>query len=357
MTPWVPPAFETSVLGPVRASGNARVTVQELVAWFGFARRGTRVNAYIHEALEAHGLVCTPALEKAFPNDTLTITLRYAPPPPPPPPPPPVATPELPHPFVVADKLIASQSEAKRVLSRLDALERACAYIVFAQLAALREPEGDAAAACHTILGPFVSNDTAPGPPISFGTWVELARRLSALRPAAHAAVAQVGATLLDDKALLQGLVEAVQIRNKLHHASNAPQASYTAAEPALVETEKALRSAMSPLFTGELVCVASTEAGETKAYRYRLRVLHGESTSFRVRHTETSHRMTKGWAYLELPGEAPLRLAPGIFCVEDAVTEQVQLFFCRTLALRPKQAVKLAAFVGLAEQKELLPT
>lgn len=76
---WVPPAFESSVLGPIRRGEKARITVQELVGWFGFSRRGTRVNEYIREAFEAHGLTCSPDLEKAFPNDTLTIVGKAAP--------------------------------------------------------------------------------------------------------------------------------------------------------------------------------------------------------------------------------------------------------------------------------------
>lgn len=351
MSPWVPPAFETSVLGPVRRGEKARVTVQELVEWFGFSRRGTQVNAYIRQAFDAHGLACSPDLEKAFPNDTLTIAGKGVPAPPP------VPVPKaLPYPFAVSDRLIATQSETKRVLSRLELIERSCAYLVFVQLAALRRPDGTMPAEALPILGPFVATDTSAGPPISFGTWIELGRRLSALRPAAHGRMARACAAIFGDGDLFHGLVQTVQIRNKLHHGPNVSQSEYAAAEPGLTATGGALRQAMAPVLDGELVMVAGTEVGEATAYRYRLRVLHGESPSFGVRHHETNLRMPAGWAHLVIEGEEPLRMAPGMFGVEDQVTEQVQLYVSRTLALRPKHVVKLVSLTGQPERKELLP-
>ncbi|HRG96214.1 MAG TPA: hypothetical protein PLR99_08205 [Polyangiaceae bacterium] len=351
-TLWVPPAFESSVLGPIRRGEKARVTVQELVEWFGFSRRGTRVNEYIREAFEAHGLTCSPALEKAFPNDTLTIVGKDLPvlvlPPP-------VAKP-LPYPFAVSDRRIATQSEAKRVVSRLNAIELSCAYLVFAQLAALRKPDGDLPTDAQPILAPFVTADASLGPPISFGTWLELGRRLAALRPVGHGSVASACEAAFRDAELSHGLVKAVQVRNKFQHGSNVPQAAYAAAEPDLTATGDALRLAMAPVLEGELVMVAATEVGEAATYRYRLRVLHGESVSFASRHLEANARMPPGWAHLMLEGEAPLRLAPGLFGVEDQVTEQVELYVCRTLALQAKQAVKLASLTGHADRKELLP-
>lgn len=354
MSPWVPPAFEASVLAPVRRGDKAHVTVQDLVSWFGFSRRGTRVNAYIREAFEAHGLTCSPDLEKAFPNDTLTIVGKaLAAPPPPPPPPAPRA---VPYPFAVSDRLIATQSQTKRVLSRLDLIERSCAYLVFVQLAALRTPDGTLPEQALPILGPFVGTDTSAGPPISFGTWVELGRRLSVLRPLGYTDAASACAAVFGEGDLRHGLVEAVQVRNKLHHGTNVSQEEYASAEPGLTATGDALRSAMAPVLEGDLVMVARTEVGETAAYRYHLRVLHGVTTSFGARSLETNARMAPGWAHLLLEGEEPLRLAPGIFGVEDQVTEQVQLYVCRTLALQPKQAVKLVSLTGQADRKELLP-
>lgn len=124
-----------------------------------------------------------------------------------------------------------------------------------------------------------------------------------------------------------------------------------------LVDVGGALRQALEPLLAAELVSVHRTDVGERDAYRYALRVLHGGNPYFRTRELETSARLTPGWGHLLREGRDPLRLAPGVFCHEDAATEEVGVYFCRTLALDPGQRVSLLALVGGAERKETLPT
>ena len=58
----------------------------------------------------------------------------------------------------------------------------------------------------------------------------------------------------------------------------------------------------------------------------------------------------------LDLPGIGPLRLAPGIVCIEDRANEQVRLFTSRTLALDSGQQLSLQSVVGSEEIKERLP-
>lgn len=350
MSVWVPPPFASSVLAPVREGETVRVTVTELVGWFGFTRRGARVNAYIREAFEAHGLVCAPALEAAFPGDTLAIHARNAAPTAPP-------VKELPHPFAATDALVATQSGANRVRTRLDLLERTLAYLVVAKLATLRSAAGTYADPVHRALAQLVTSDHSPGPPLSFGTWLDVARRLSAIAPSSEPRVAVAATALVADTDLMSDLTKVVQFRNKAHHGVSLPLSAYTEVEPTIERVGIDLRRVLRPLLEGELVCVCGTTVGESAAYRYRLRVLHGLSPYFPQRELETDFRMAAGWAYLLFDGHAPLRLAPGIYCAEDAVTEQVTLYFSRTLALRPKQAVRVVAFGAAEERKELLPS
>ena len=81
-----------------------------------------------------------------------------------------------------------------------------------------------------------------------------------------------------------------------------------------------------------------------------------GISRHFALRSVETSAKLVTRWAYLDVPGANPLRLAPGVFCQEDAETEEVRLFFARTLALDGGQKLRLLAIQGPRELKERLP-
>ena len=124
-----------------------------------------------------------------------------------------------------------------------------------------------------------------------------------------------------------------------------------------LVEVGGALRQALDPLLAAELVSVHRTAVDEREACHYALRVLHGDNAFFRTRELETSARLTPDWGHLLREGHQPLRLAPGVFCHEDEATEEVRVYFSRTLALDPGQRVSLLALVGGAERKETLPT
>jgi len=367
MSVWVPERFANAIVAAVRKGEKPRVAVRQLVQWFGFERRGSKVNGYILEAMRAHGIVCTPSLEGAFPEQELVFSSLV----------PsqgrgPTAVDEddvkttkrqradLPYPFAHFDAMVAVQSsEIKRVKTLLDAMERAMAYLVYCQLAALSERSGGTRSeSVRKVVAAHLSPDASSGPPVSFGTWVEFARRLameSGLDP--HPVLA-VGREVFGGTSSVGRMVErtAVPWRNKLAHAAGIPAATYAEAEPVLIFVDRGLRKALQPLLACELVCVKTTEVGEREAYRYRLRSLHGANRFFATRTLETSQKLVTGWAHL-LCGDFPiLRLAPGIYCVEDEASEEVELFFCSSLAIDPNRKVSLRAVSGTNERREITP-
>lgn len=344
------------LVAEVRQGKTPRVVVRDLVGWFGFDRRGAKVNGYIRSVMQQEGVVCAPALEAAFPEGELVFSsvvpmIVQAPP---------VAIPRpLPHPIAVFDAILEAQADvAKRVGTRLDAIERIVAYLVFADLAAVRAAgDGRYSPAVTELLKDVLPASGAAGPPLSFGTWVDYARKLGPfvdqsavpVRSAAQAFAGVLGGRIAN---------EIVPLRNKLKHGSNLPEAWFRDTEPSLEAVDHDLRRALEPLLECELFCVRETRPGEREAYLYDLRVLHGGGSFFRRRSLETSVKLTQGWAYLELPGvgAAPLRLAPGIACVEDQANEQVRLFFSRTLALAEGDRLVLQAVLGVDDLKERVP-
>ena len=73
MPPWVPREF-LALVHDIQQGKPASVTVREFVRWFGFPRRGSQVNAYILDAMRAHGITCTPAFDLVFADDPVTFT-------------------------------------------------------------------------------------------------------------------------------------------------------------------------------------------------------------------------------------------------------------------------------------------
>lgn len=347
------------VIAAVRGGQPQRVAVRDLVRWFGFERRGAKVNRYIRAVMAQEGVCSAPELEAAFLDGDLVFTPVGPVPPgfvPPPPSPPPSSSPrELPHPFAVFRQAISAQhSVSRRVGTRLDAIERLVAYLVFAELAWLREAgAGSYSVGVRTSLREVLPDGDDVGQPLSFGTWVECARKLAGLLPAGspiQRAAAAFG--------LLAPRVsnEVVPLRNKSKHAGILPEGWYREAEPPIEAVEKELERALEPLLDLDLFSVSRTHPGDREAYRYDVRVLRGISRHFPLLPRETSAKLAPSWAYLDVPGESPLRLAPGVFCQEDAETEEVRLFFARTLALDGGQKLRLLAIQGPDEIKERLP-
>lgn len=361
MSNWVPESF-ARLVDATRRGERPRVSVSELVGWFGFTRRGVQVNGYVRDAMRDAGVLCEPPFEKAFHDDELTFTtvtpiVILAPPPTAP-------ARELPHPVALFDAVITAQSNVtRRVSTRLEAIERLVALLVFALIALRRNAPGTRGVEeLRQIIDKHLPKAGATGAPVSFGSWVDLARRLSALRldpddPIAEAA-RRVFSPTPGGEALGEVLSSTVvRARNHLHHASIVPASVWHEADAMLVEIASALRQALAPLFAAEMVSVHRTTVREREASRYALRVLHGDGPYFRTRELETSALLTSRWAYLLREGHQPLRLAPGVFCLEDEATEAVSVYLCRTLALDPGQRVSLLALVGGAERKETLPT
>lgn len=345
------------VVAAVRGGQPQRVAVRDLVRWFGFERRGAKVNRYIRAVMTQEGVCSTPELEAAFPDGDLVFgpvgpVVQVAPPSPRPPPSPPR---ELPHPFAVFRQAISAQhSVSRRVGTRLDAIERLVAYLVFAELAWLREAgAGVYPVGVRSSLREVLPDGGDVGQPLSFGTWVDCARKLAGLVPAgspvqrAAAAFGPLAPRVSN---------EIVSLRNKSKHAGILPEGWYREAEPPIEAVEKELERALGPLLDLDLFSVSRTHPGDREAYRYDVRVLHGISRHFPLQSRETSAKLVPSWAYLDVPGTSPLRLAPGVFCQEDAETEEVHLFFARTLALDSGQKLSLQAIQGPNETKQLLP-
>lgn len=356
VTSWVPRSF-SDVVSEVHRGQQPRVRVRDLVVWFGFQRRGSVVNGYIREAMRVAGVTCSPALDSALHDEELVFTslqpiVVLAPVPAP------LRLP--PHPIAIFDSIIAAQADlSRRVATRLDAIERAIAFLVFAQLATLRSAEGYPDAV-RQQLSELLPTGAGAGPAVSFGTWVNLARHLAS-RTTQSDPLLDVSRDLFARQSGTKSLgvtleSEVVPQRNLFRHASNVSDNSWKEADLTLGKVYADLKRALVPLIDSELVCVHSTEVSHKHAYRYALRTLHGSDSFFPTRTLDTNDKLTTGWAYLLRPNTTPLRLAPGIFCEEDSATEQVKLFFSRSLALDAGQRISLLSVVGGTERKEALP-
>lgn len=344
------------VVAEVRLGKTPRVAVRDLVRWFGFDRRGAKVNNYIRSVMQQEGVRCSPALDAAYPEEELVFS-SVAPIVVVAPPPVSARVRERPHPIAVFSSIIAAQADlGNRLGTRLDAIERLVAYLFFAELASIRAAAGGTyPTPVEQLLEPVLPEDDGAGPPLSFGAWVELARKLVPLVPptpepvqlAARAFASDLGARVAS---------QVVPRRNKVKHGSNAAEEWFRETEPILEAIGSELLEALHPLLECELVSVSDTQPGEREAYLYEVRVLHGAGPFFPRRAFETSAKLTRGWAHLLVSDGPPLRLAPGIAAYEDKANEQVRLFFARSLALRPGDRVVLQAVVGLDERKERLP-
>lgn len=342
---WLPPQFIRLVESTHRGEAPT-VAVPELLRWFNFSRRGARVNAHLRGVMRAAGVTSTPTIDHAFHDSVLHFQVDG---------PPRAQQPPLPpraevYPVAVFDAIVSGQTEVVlRVRSQLDAVERLVAYLTFALIAIGRRDEGT----LREAIRPALPEGSTVGPPVSFGTWVELSRRLSREGEDPIAAAARVVFSAGSHGASLARVVEA---RNKFTHGSNLPESEWRSCEPLLVDVSARLRESLAPLLDADLACVRATAVGEREAYRYTLRVLRGGGPYFPARDIETAHKLTPRWAYLLRDAASPLRLAPGVFCQEDASTGAVQVFFARVIALDPEAPVKLRAVVGADDRTENLP-
>lgn len=355
----VPPSF-WSIVQAVERGENPRATAREIARWFGFDRRGSEVNRIVLQAMSNLGLRSSPPFDLARVDESITfspvtpivVTLSA-------PPAPPEASREAPHPRALFAARIAAQTDlVRRVHLRIDALERFTVYLVSALLAVARsENGGQTPDALLRIAARYLPRGEQPGAPVSFGSWVELAQQLAALCAGANDLIAASARGLFAPAApgaLLRDRV--VSARNEVHHASGIGAGRYREIETMLREVDAGLEETSRPLLDAELVCVHRTEPGETHAYRYTLRVLHGTSKIFLSRQLDTDAKLRPGWAHLLRDGLPPLRLAPLVFCLEDESTGEVETFFARSLALEPGQPVKLLALTGTQERTERMP-
>ncbi len=332
------------------------MVVRDLLRWFSFERRGAKVNAYILGVLQQEGLTCSPALDAAYPDGELTFAsvvplVVVAPAPR-------ASTRDQPYPIAVFSSIAAAQSDLRnRVVTRLDALERLVAYLVFAELASIRAGAGNTYRAPVTVLlRPLLpTHDAAAAAPLSFGKWVELARKLAPLVPETHDSIHQSALAFAGEVGSRVATI-AVPRRNKLAHGSNADEEWFSETESILEHLGDDLREALAPLLDCELVSTSKVRPGERENYLYELRVLHGTDTFFRRRSLETSVKLTPGWAHLVTPDGSFLRLSPGIAAFEDKANEQVRLFLARSLALDAGAWIKLQAILGGEQRNERLP-
>ncbi|MEZ4410293.1 MAG: hypothetical protein R3A52_28010 [Polyangiales bacterium] len=193
------------------------------------------------------------------------------------------------YPVAVFDAIVSGQTEViMRARSRLDAVERLVAYLTFA-LIAIGRKDGDA---LRVALRPALPDARASSPPVSFGAWVELARRLSREGDDPVAAAAR---EVFSDGSLSASLARVVEARNKLAHGSNLPESEWRSHESLLIDVAEPLRARLTPLLDADLACVRSTAVEEREAYRYTLRDLRGSGPYFAAREVETSHKLARG--------------------------------------------------------------
>ena len=264
---------------------------------------------------------------------------------------------EQPYPIAVFTSIAAAQSDLRnRVATRLDALERLVAYLVFAELASIRAGAGNTYPAPVTVLlRPLLPTQDAAAAPLSFGKWVDLARKLAPLVPSTNDSIRQSALAFAGE---VGGRVATIAVprRNNLAHGSNADEEWFSETESILERLGDDLREALAPLLDCELVSISKVRPGERENYIYELRVLHGTDTFFGRRSLETSVKLTPGWAHLVTPDGSFLRLTPGIAAFEDKANEQVRLFLARSLALDAGAWIKLQAILGGEQRNERLP-
>lgn len=356
-TGWTPALFR-ALIDAVRRGESPSATTRDLTRWFGFDRRGVQVDRLVLQAMSEHGIRSAPPFDLAGFEEILTFSsvsplVVVAPPPPP------VPSGSAQHPWALFAARIAAQTDlGRRVTLRVDALERLSIFLVSVLVAIARgSPGGQTLEAVRRLSARYLPRAEQPGAPVSFGAWVDLAQQIAPLVATSNDPLAAVLCVLFTTGmpgALLRDRV--VPVRNEIHHASGVGADRYREIEAMLQDTAAALVAALRPLLDAELVCVHRTEPGEDHVYRYALRVLHGASRAFLARDLETDAKLRPGWAHLLREGSAPLRLAPGVFCVEDEATSEVEVYFARTFALDPRQPQKLLALAGTRERTELLP-
>jgi hypothetical protein len=359
--PWVPPEFQ-ALVEDVKQGSRRTATVRDLVRWFGFERRGSKVNDYILGAMRAHGVTCTPAFDLVFADDRLTFSPLFppstpAPPPPAPAPPPPPAAPrDAAAPIAELARLVSTQTNtARRVNTRIDLVERIVVYLTTAMLCALREEDGgEHEGAVRKLLAPFLPGDERPAQPLSFGNWVSLARGLASASGGSTHPVLRAGAACGAGKSgpLVAVEREVVPLRNRFRHGTNLPEAAYREVEPLLETLTEALQQAARPLLDLDLVCLEDLEALSKDTFLHHLRVLQGHGSSFEVREVTLNEALRKGWAYLLVPGRPALRLAPGVWCEIDQATEEITVFLCRSLALEEGHTLSVTSLRGQHQKK-----
>ncbi len=357
MPPWVPREF-LALVHDIQQGKPASVTVRELVRWFGFPRRGSQVNAYILDAMRAHGITCTPAFDLVFADDLVTFSSLSPPRPPPPPaaPVPPAPPRDAPAPIAELQRLVSTQTNtARRVNSRIDLIERIVVYLTTSMLCTLREQNGgERTDPLREVLRPLVPDDAGPAQALSFGAWVDLARRLAAMGQSSAHPVLRAGAACRAGKSGPLATVEreVVPLRNRFRHGTNLPEPAYREVEPLLETATGALLEAARPLLDLDLIYAEELEALSKGSFRHRLRVLHGHGAAFEAREVVLNEALRKGWAYLLVPGYPALRLAPGVWCEPDQATEEISVYLCRSLALEEGQMVSVTSLRGQHQKK-----
>jgi hypothetical protein len=353
----IPDGF-SRVVSEVRQGRTPRVALRMLLGWFGFDRRGTRVNRYLRDVMAQESVRCAPDVEAVEPEGELTFSsvqtiVVVAPTPPAP-------RHAAPYPIAHLEASIAARADtAKRVTAKAALVELTIAYLAYAQMATLRAARGGLSA-LRRVLDGQLAHGGREGPPLSFGTWVDVTRRLAEVLdgdgPVHRASAAMVRGTrnAVPLGARIADIV--VSRRNKIAHTPNLSDAWYREAEASFDRVSNELRDALEPLLACDLILVHDTNVGRREAYRFDVRVLHGVSNFFPLRSIETSARLAKQWASLVLPDGEVLGLAPGIYCIEDGATGRVDLYYARTLALEPGHTVRVQAIDGDATRSVPLP-
>jgi type I restriction enzyme R subunit len=269
-----------------------------------------------------------------------------------------IAPKQMPYPIAVFDTLIGSQDTPfLRVKTRIDAIERALAFVVGIEIALLRESGGGTLGTkARAVFGKDL------GKPISMGTWLEYAWRLAALLPdASEAPEVRAVHAFVDDLGKPSELTkhlqtEIVPYRNTYTHGVTATEEQVAEREPAVHESWKRVKDALAPLADVTVVSYAKIiEARQSGVHRYSVRVHRGDSSIFVLDERDVAGAMEKEWCYLVRDGRAPLLLAPVMFCrAEKDWTREI--FVARTLQIEPGSKVDAMGLVTDHKTTILVP-
>ena len=250
----------------------------------------------------------------------------------------------LPFPIAVFDSLVASQdSGALRVVTRIDGIERALAFLAACEIAWLREANGGhlPQAALEVFGGDL-------GKPISMGTWLTYAIKLAKLMPIdSDDPIVRAARSLVDDRNKPSKLAreletDVVPQRNVFSHGVKTSEQQVMQHEAPMHAAWRRLKEGLAPLREVRLVSRATLlDFEDDGTARYRVRVHMGEKTMFPIEELEVTGKLIEHWCYILRPDHTPLCLSPSVSVRYSDTSGQHEMFFSRALSFEKGKRVE----------------